>query len=85
MSHFAAPEGRIFADQLRARKWKQAAGRSKQELADNRLAWVKHGGPEAIEIGLGDTHEVCWLGDGSTLHVVELEECRDHHLVVEWQ
>jgi hypothetical protein len=27
----------------------------------------------------------CRLGDGSTLHVVELEECRDHHLVVEWQ
>jgi hypothetical protein len=52
---------------------------------DNWLAWVKHGGPEAIEIGLGDTHEVYWLGDGSTLHVVELEEFRDHHLVVERQ
>jgi hypothetical protein len=52
---------------------------------DNRLAGIKHGHPEAIKIGLGDTREVCWLGDGSTLHVVELEECRDHHLVVKWQ
>jgi hypothetical protein len=40
---------------------------------------------EAIKISLGDTRKVCWLGDGSTLHVVELEECRDHHLVVKWQ
>jgi hypothetical protein len=52
---------------------------------DNRLAWVKHGGPEAIEISLGDTREICRLGDGSALHVVELEECRDHHLVVKQQ
>jgi hypothetical protein len=52
---------------------------------DNWLAGIKHGCPEAIKIGLGDTREVCWLGDGSTLHVVELEECRDHHLVVKWQ
>jgi hypothetical protein len=49
------------------------------------LAGIKHGCSEAIEIGLGDTREVCWLGDGSTLHVVELEKCCDHHLVVKWQ
>jgi hypothetical protein len=53
---------------------------------NNWLAGIKHGCLEAIKISLvGDNHEVCWLGDGSTLHVVELEKCRDHHLVVKWQ
>jgi hypothetical protein len=52
---------------------------------NNWLAGIKHGCSEAIKISLGDTCEVCWLGDGSTLHVVELEECHDHHLVVKQQ
>jgi hypothetical protein len=69
--------GMFFGRQMGVRPWTVPW--------DNRLAWVKHGGPEAIKIGLGDTREICRLGDGSTLHVVELEECHDHHLVVEWQ
>jgi hypothetical protein len=52
---------------------------------DNRLAGIKHGCLEAIKIGLGDTCEICWLGNGSALHVVELKKCHDHHLVVKWQ
>ena len=49
------------------------------------LAGIKHGHSEVIKIGLGDTCEIGWLGNGSALHMIELEKCCDHHLVVKWQ
>ena len=52
---------------------------------ENRLAGIKHGCLEVIKIGLGDNHEICWLGNGSALHVVELKKHHDHHLVMKQQ
>jgi hypothetical protein len=51
----------------------------------NWLTGIKHGHSEVIKISLGDTCEIGRLGNGSALHVIELEKGCDHHLVVKQQ
>jgi hypothetical protein len=51
----------------------------------NWLTGIKHGHSEEIKVGLGDTCEIGRLGNGSALHMIELEKCCDHHLVVKQQ